>query len=99
RKIELRAHGVEIVIEDVLLGDAPALAMIGAAEVLRDRGVHLGERRTAVPRLELQTVVLRRIVARGDDDAAEDLAVKCGERDVLRRCGAVREKDAPAAVA
>ena len=86
----------DVIVEQILFAHAAALARVALAERRRDRGVRLRQRGAAVPRLEFQAVVLRRIVARSHDDAAEELAVVRGEGDRLRRRRRVREDDAVA---
>src|SRR5207237_8079312 len=82
--VELRANRGDVIVEDVLFVDGATCARVAFAERVDDLRVRFRQRRAAVPRFEFDAVVLRRIVACGDDDAAEDFAMKCRERDRLR---------------
>src|SRR5437762_721398 len=61
-----------------------------------NRVVHLGQRRASVPRFEFDAVVIRRVVAGGDHDAAEKSSVPRGVGNRLRWGRRIREHDSEA---
>ena len=83
RHVDLRAQSVDVIVQQILFCDRPALTRGTLAERVSDRFVGLRQRRAAIPRLELDPVVLRRIVAGRDDHSAENLAMRRGEGDRL----------------
>ena len=89
--VDLPAQRGNVILEDLFFGNRSSIARSALAERLTDRPVHFGQCRAAIPGLELDTVVLRRIVAGGDHDAAEKFAVGRGEGNRLRWRGRLRQ--------
>ena len=83
----------DVAVNQVFFDDRAAVARAALSERLADRAIHLRQRRPAVPRFELDAVVIRGIVAGGDHDAAEKPAVRHGERNCLRWRRRIREHD------